>query len=71
MALEKPRSTEGFAADLASAGQSVGPNMHLESSHGLVLLATVLATIIIVLVTDDLEWLSLKNFLLLFVAVVV
>lgn len=35
--------------------------MHFESAHRLVLFATVLATVVVVLVPDDLEGLRFKN----------
>lgn len=38
----------------------MSPDVHLEGSHGLVLFAAVLAAEIVVLVSDDLEWLWLE-----------
>lgn len=59
VALKQPRSAEGLAADFALARQCVRSDVHLEGSHGGVLLAAVLAAEVVVLVPDNLEGLLL------------
>lgn len=61
VALEEPGPTEGLAANLALAGERVGAHVHLERAHGLILLTTILAAVIVVLVSDYLEWLGLEE----------
>ena len=43
VALEQPRPGEALAADVALAGQGVGPDVHLEGGEGRVALVAVLA----------------------------